>query len=108
MNDKQPMRSRPTLHPVSTTVAAVALALVAGACGTPSAKPQLDAAEAAVREARAERASDCAPGLIQAAEAALAEARQLESAGDADAAKKKAASAATLGRAGQGGVPARL
>ncbi len=88
--------SRPTVHLTSSVLGTTVLLAVAAGCSTPSAKPQLDAAETALQEARAERASDCAPGLIQAAEAALAEARQFETAGDAETAKKRAATAVAL------------
>ena len=92
-------------RPRTSTLSCVAAIALLGACSTPNAKPELDNAEAAVRQARAERASDCAPGLIQAAEAALAQARQLNAAGNAEEAKKKAANAATLATQAQEASP---
>ena len=80
--------------------------IVAGAgCGGSTANVELDAARTAIAQARAERASDCAPGLVQAAEQALAEAAKLNDSGDADAAKRKASDAATLAAQAQAASP---
>ena len=74
----------------------VLFALTVGACASSTADQELAAATTAIEQARAQRAADCAGELYQAAEAALAEARQFNTAGDIDAAKRKATDAAAL------------
>ena len=75
-----------------------ALSLVLGLAGCPkkTAELELDLAKKAIDDARAAKANDCAKETFMAAEAALAEAQQLEKDGEADKAKEKAAQAQTL------------
>jgi peptidoglycan-associated lipoprotein len=72
--------------------------LVLGIAGCPkkTAELELDLAKKAIDDARAAKANDCAKETFMAAEAALAEAQQLEKDGEADKAKEKAAQAQTL------------
>ncbi|MEL7369642.1 MAG: OmpA family protein [Myxococcota bacterium] len=75
----------------------LALSLVAAAaCGSSNANMEVTAAQQAIDEARAAKAEDCAQDIFRSAEAALASARELNAAGDADAAKAKAAEATAL------------
>jgi peptidoglycan-associated lipoprotein len=65
-------------------------------CPKKTADLELDLAKKAIDDARAAKASDCAKETFMAAEAALAEAQQLEQEGEADKAKEKANQAKTL------------
>ena len=71
------------------------VAIIAG-CSGATADVELNAAQTTLQQARAQRASDCATDLFQSAEAALAEARQLNQDGRPEAAKLKAAEAQNL------------
>ncbi|MEM7679281.1 MAG: OmpA family protein [Myxococcota bacterium] len=75
----------------------LALGLVAvAACASSNANMEVTAAQQAIDEARAAKAEDCAIDIFRSAEAALAAARELNAAGEADAAKAKAAEATAL------------
>ena len=77
-------------------VLTMAIALVASGCPKKTAELELDLAKKAVDDARRAKANDCAKETFMAAEAALAEAEQLEKDGEADQAKEKANQAKTL------------
>ncbi len=93
---KSPIRVLPFIasHPVAATTL-VAMAFAAG-CASTRADLELDSAQKVLERARVERAADCATELYQAAEAALAAARELNAAGNGDEAKLKAAEAENL------------
>ena len=77
----------------SSFILLAAAAAFGTACATANADLELKAAQQTIDQARAERASDCAKDLFAAAETALAAARQLNTDGDAEAAKTRAAEA---------------
>jgi peptidoglycan-associated lipoprotein len=81
-----------------TLIALPLLAALAFATGCPkkTADLELDAARAAMDEARKKKANDCAQETYQAAEAAIAEAKRLAEAGEIEDAKKKAGEAKAL------------
>ena len=82
---------------VSKVALVAALALAAAACGKgKNADLELSAAENALEDARNNRAKDCAGETYQAAEAVLAEARELASQGEVEEARAKAAEAERL------------
>lgn len=72
--------------------------LAAAACASASAQPKIDAASGVVVGQAGARARKCAPELMAMADTALAEARRLEAAGDAEAAAAKAGQAEELAR----------
>jgi peptidoglycan-associated lipoprotein len=72
------------------------MALLFAGCPKKTAELELDLAKKAVDDARAAKANDCAKETFMAAEAALAEAQQLEKDGEADKAKEKAGQAKSL------------
>ena len=80
----------------SSALLTTALAIGAPACSTPNANLEVEAAAQVVERARGERATDCAQELFQSAETALAEARRMNSEGDADGAKRRALEAQNL------------
>ena len=65
-------------------------------CPKKTADLELEAARAAMDEARKKKANDCAQETYQAAEAAIAEAKRLAEAGEIEDAKKKAGEAKAL------------
>lgn len=73
-----------------------ALAVGLAGCPKKTADLELEAARKAIDDARKKKASDCAKETYQAAEAAIAEAKDLAQAGDIEAAKKKAGEAEAL------------
>ena len=77
-------------------VLTMALAFAAYGCPKKTAELELDLAKKAVDDARKAKANDCAKETFMAAEAALAEAQQLEKDGEADKAKEKANQAKSL------------
>src|SRR5688500_18751242 len=78
------------------TIYVLTMALFLGGCPKKTAELELDLAKKAVDDARKAKANDCAKETFVAAEAALAEAQQLEKDGEADKAKEKANQAKAL------------
>ena len=74
----------------------IVLILSAAGCAKKTADLELDAARAAMDQARQRRADDCAKETFRAAEAALTEARLLADDGEIEEAQKKASQAQTL------------
>src|SRR5688572_2460594 len=72
------------------------MAVALAGCPKKTAELELDLAKKAVDDARRAHANDCAKETFVAAEAALAEAQQLEQEGEADKAKEKAGQAKAL------------
>lgn len=82
---------------VSKVALFTALAVAGAACGKgKNAELELSAAEKALEDARNSRAKDCAGETYQAAEAVLAEAKDLASKGEIDQARAKAQEAERL------------
>jgi peptidoglycan-associated lipoprotein len=81
---------------VPALLAAGATALALAGCPKRTADLELDAARQAIDDARARKASDCAPEAFGAAEAAIAEARALAGQGEVEAAGKRAGEAKAL------------
>lgn len=77
------------------TVSTLMLVAAAG-CASSNANLEVDAAQQAIDQARAERAADCATDLYEAAETALVNARKLNANGETRAAKAQAAQAQDL------------
>lgn len=73
-----------------------ALALAAAGCPKATADLELEAARKAIDDARSKKANDCAKETYQAAEAAIAAAKDLAQEGKIDEAKKKAGEAEAL------------
>jgi len=86
-----------TMQP-RTLIALPLLAALIFSTGCPkkTADLELEAARAAMDEARKKKANDCAQETYQAAEAAIAEAKRLAEAGEIEDAKKKAGEAKAL------------
>ncbi|MEQ8276372.1 MAG: OmpA family protein [Deltaproteobacteria bacterium] len=82
-------------------IAVLMMAVALYACPKNTADLELEAAMKAIDEARAGKANDCAKETYQAAEAAIAEARQLAEDGEVDAAKEKANQAKSLAEQAQ-------
>jgi peptidoglycan-associated lipoprotein len=77
----------------------------AGCSGKKNADLELAAAEKAIEDARANRAKDCAGETYRAAEAVLAEARELATRGEVDQARAKAMEAERLATQARGASP---
>lgn len=82
-------------------IAVLMMSVALYACPKATADLELEAANKAIDDARASKANDCAKETYQAAEAAIAEARQLAEAGEIDAAKEKAGQAKSLAEQAQ-------
>ena len=78
------------------TIYVLLMAVALAGCPKKTAELELDLAKKAVDDARRAKANDCAKETFMAAEAALAEAQQLEQDGEAEKAKEKANQAKTL------------
>lgn len=72
------------------------LAIGLAGCPKKTADLELDAARQAIDDARRKKADDCAKDTYRAAEAAIAEAKDLAQSGDIEAAKKRAGEAKAL------------
>ncbi len=82
------------------------IAVLFAACKTPTADLELDAAQKLLDDARRQKANNCAKETYQAAEAALAAARQLAADKKIEEAKAKAAEASTLAEQAKSASPA--
>ncbi len=83
----------------------VAVLLASGCPATKTSDVELAAAQAALDDARANRASDCAKEIYMAAEATIREAKELAETGDHDGARAKAAEGESLANQARGASP---
>ena len=91
--------------PIRPGAMTVVLGLVLAGCATKTADLELEAAYAAMDDARQRRAADCAKETYRAAEAALAEAQQLATSGEIEQAQNKAKQAQALAQQASAASP---